>query len=285
MANINFKYNYPYCGHGETGMYQAQWDESRTKLNGSYTYPMSFNNTVPKCTHIKVSIEIDNTGSGTVYGLKWDFMVFRKNYGWVDIETFTMPDDGMYTVDCDIDSYNIMKIACVPSSNPGSSRTWDSWFDVEELELTEDVTVNELTTGMFQYGMLVNNYGLEQKLTEVYLNIDGVLKPVTEIFVNLDDTLKQVQPVKSAYIKTTEEKMLIYSFTVPVDGRYRITQKDISGDHEIRLYNSEFAPLHNGYFYSESFEFTEGSLLYITVTHYYGEEEISKSYLQVYREE
>ena len=43
MANINFKYNYPYCGYGETGMYQAQWDESRTKLNGSYTYPMSFN--------------------------------------------------------------------------------------------------------------------------------------------------------------------------------------------------------------------------------------------------
>ena len=284
MADINFKYNYPYCGCGEICKYQTQWEESRTKINGSYTYPMVFNNTVPKCSHIKVSIEIDNTGSGTIYGLKWDFMVHRKNYGWIDVESFTMPDDGIYTIDCDIDNYNITKFAVVPASNPGSSRTWDSWFYVEELEITENIEIQELTTGSFQYGLFVNNSDLKQQVNEVYVNIDGVLKPVTDILVNIDDKLIPIQPVNSAYIKTTEEEMLIYSFIPETDGKYRITQKNISGDHEIRLYDSEFSPLYDGYFYSESFELTQGSLLYITVTHYY-EEETGESYLQVYREE
>ncbi len=32
MANINFKYYYPYVGYGEKGRFQYQWSESRTTL-------------------------------------------------------------------------------------------------------------------------------------------------------------------------------------------------------------------------------------------------------------
>ena len=42
MANINFKYDYPYIGFGEKGRFQYQWSESRTILNRCYTYPLLF---------------------------------------------------------------------------------------------------------------------------------------------------------------------------------------------------------------------------------------------------
>ena len=68
MATVNFTYDYPYAGYGEDGRFQAQWSESRKTLNGCYTYPMVFNTTVPGCKHIKMNVEIENTGSGTVHG-------------------------------------------------------------------------------------------------------------------------------------------------------------------------------------------------------------------------
>ena len=53
------------------------WSENRKKLNGSYTYPMVFNEAVPMCSHIKVDIEIENSGSVNIFGRTWDFMVNR----------------------------------------------------------------------------------------------------------------------------------------------------------------------------------------------------------------
>ena len=43
---------------------------------------MVFNTAVPSCKHIKMQIEIENTGSGTVLGRSWDFFVYRQSYGW-----------------------------------------------------------------------------------------------------------------------------------------------------------------------------------------------------------
>lgn len=283
MATVNFTYDYPYAGYGEDGRFQAQWSESRKTLNGSYTYPMVFNTTVPKCTHIKVVIEIENTGSDTVFGRSWDFMVCKSSGSWVDIKTFTMPNDGIYTIDCDIAGYSITQIACVPTSNPGSSRTWSSWYGIEQLTITETVNSNGLTTGTFQYGVFTNYYGLEQKLTEVYANIDGTLKQATDVLVNVDGTLVSLPQVQSAYLKTASDSMTLYGFTPSVSGTYRITQKKISGDHEIRLYSSDFTPLHDGYFYNQTFDLTAGTLYYISVTHYYNAD-TSESYLQVYKE-
>ena len=58
MANINFKYDYPYIGYGEKGRFQYTWSESRTTLNRCYTYSLLFNTAVPGCSHITMDIEI-----------------------------------------------------------------------------------------------------------------------------------------------------------------------------------------------------------------------------------
>ena len=136
MATVNFTYDYPYAGYGEDGRFQNKWSESRVTLNGCYTYPMVFNTAVPGCKHIKMQIEIENTGSGTVLGRSWDFFVYRQSYGWYEVCSFTLPDDGKYTIDTDISNYTITQIACVPSSNPGSSRTWNTWYGIEQLTIT-----------------------------------------------------------------------------------------------------------------------------------------------------
>ena len=285
MANVNFKYNYPYVGYGEKAKYQTQWSQSRINLNGSYTYPMIFNTAVTKCSHIKVSVEIENTGSGSIYGISWDFMVYRQNYGWYDIKTFTLPSDGKYTVDCDISNYDITQFAFVPSSNPGSGRTWTSWYQVEELAITESLNVNTLETGAFQYGLFVNRYGITQQINQVYANINGTLTPVTGIFANVDDTLVPIQNVSSYHYTTEKESMALFSFTPETSGKYKIQVKLLSGDHEIRLYSSDFQELYDGFFYDQSFELTAGALYYITLTHYYNETAESESYLQIYKED
>ena len=135
MATVNFTYDYPYAGYGEDGRFQAQWSESRKTLNGCYTYPMVFNTAVPGCKHIKMNVEIENTGSGTVLGRSWDFFVYRQSNGWYEVCSFTLPDDGKYTIDTDISNYTITQIACVPSSNPGSSRTWSTWYGIVQLTI------------------------------------------------------------------------------------------------------------------------------------------------------
>ena len=131
--------------------------------------------------------------------------------------------------------------------------------------------------------MFANYYGLEQKLTEVYTNIDGTLKQATDVLVNIDGALVSLPKVNSAYLKTESDSMTLYGFTPSVSGTYRIMQKKISGDHEIRLYGSDFTPLYDGYFYNQSFDLAAGTLYYITVTHYRGAD-TSESYLQIYKE-
>lgn len=284
MANINFTYDYPYAGYGDKGRFQTTWAESTVTLNGCYTHPMVFNNSVPGCKHISMDIEIENTGSGTVLGRSWDFYVYRQSYGWCEVCSFTLPEDGNYTLDVDISNYTITKLACVPSSNPGSSREWSNWYNIKQLTLTESVTVNELSTGVFQYGVFANRYGLQQKLTETYANVDGSLKQATDVLVNIDGALISLPKVNSAYLKTDAECMTLYSFMPSVSGRYKIARKHISGDHEIHLYSSDFTPMHEGFFYDQSFDLTSGALYYITFTHYFNAD-TSESYLQVYREE
>ena len=283
MANINFRYNYPYCSHSDS-RFGTKWAESSITLNGSTTYSKVFNNTVPGCRHIKVEIEIENTGSGTVLGRSWDFKIRKSGGTWSDLEMFTMPSDGLYTVDCDVSNYNITQIACVPSSNPGSGRTWNSWFSIEQLTITESVPLEELSTGTFLYGIFPNYAGVKQQVCEVSANIGGTLQPVTDVLVNMGGTLTSIPPVHSAYLKTASESMAVYSFTPSASGTYRVCQKKLSGDHEIRLYNADFEELSDGYFYSKSVAMTAGTLYYITVTHYYKETEESESYLQVYKE-
>lgn len=284
MANVSFRYDYPYCVQNEKARFGARWAESSTTLNGCTTYPMVFNNTVPGCRHMKVNIEIENTGSGTVLGRSWDFMIRKSSGGWSDLKTFTMPSDGIYTVDCDVSGYNITQIACVPSSNPGSSRTWNSWFSIEQLTITESVPLEELSTGTFLYGFFPNRAGVSQKVSEVFVNVGGVLQPVTDVLVNIGGTLTSVPPVHSAYLKTTSEKMTLYGFTPSDSGTYKICQKKLSGDHEIRLYSEDFEELSDGFFYNKSISLAAGTLYYITVTHYYNETEESESYLQIYKE-
>ena len=284
MATINFTYKYPYCGYGETGRFRNVYSDSRITSNGNYTYPVVFNNPVPNVSHIKINVDVDNTGSGTVLGISWDFKVYRNSYGWVKIQTFTMPEDGIYTVDCDIPNYTITQYLCVPSSRQSSSRTWGIGYDTESMVITETLEANELTTGMFQYGVFTNRSGVKKDLTEVHVNIGGSLLQATDILVNIDDTLVSLAPVNSAYLKTESEIMYLYKFIPPSDGTYKIKVKRLSGDHEIRFYDSEFTQLYDGYFYDRSFALTEGSVYYITLTHYYSNSNVGESYLQIYKE-
>jgi len=197
---------------------------------------------------------------------------------------FNLPSDGIYTLDCDIAGYTITKFAFVPSSDPGSNRTWESWFGVEELVITESVEITELQTNAFQYGLFVNQSGVTQQINQTFVNINGTLVPATGIYANINDELVPVQTVYSYHYTTVKESMTLFSFTPEMDGKYKIQVKRLSGDHEIRLYSSDFQELSDGYFYDRSFELTAGTLYYITLTHYYAAD-ISDSYLQIYKEE
>lgn len=93
-----------------------------------------------------------------------------------------------------------------------------------------------------------------------------------------------VKSVENGYLKTESEIMYLYKFIPPSDGTYKIKVKRLSGDHEIRFYDSEFTQLYDGYFYDRSFALTEGSVYYITLTHYYSNSNVGESYLQIYKE-
>ena len=284
MANMNFKYDYPYVGSGEKGRFQYQWSESRTTLNRCYTYPLLFNTAVPSCSHITMDIEIENTGSGTVLGRSWDFYIYRQNYGWYEVCSFTLPDDGKYTIDTDISNYTITQIACVPSSNPGSSRTWSTWYGITKLTLTESITLSDLDNDKYFYGVFPNNYGIEKRPSEVFANIDGTLKKATAVYANVEGSPVSVPTLLSAEIKTDSETMKLYKFTPTTAGNYTVKVNRKSGDHEIRLYDSDFKPMTDSYFYERSFAPTAGSVLYISVTHYYSADE-SESTLQIFKED
>ena len=90
-------------------------------------------------------------------------------------------------------------------------------------------------------------------------------------------------PVYSAYWKSDRESISLYKFIPAEDGTYVIRNKRLSGDHEIRLYDSRYTQLYEGYFYQESFSLTGGETYYITMTHYY-KANTSESYLQIYKE-
>ena len=284
MGTVDFTYKYPYVGSGEKGKYYYQWASSQIKLNGCYTHPMVFNNTIVGCKHLKIRIEIENTGSGSIYGISWDFMVYKAGGYWTDIKTFILPESGEYTIDCDINNLNITQFAFAPSSNPGSNRKWTNWYGVEEITLTETHELKSPTAGNFHYGVFANSNSLEQKPAAVYVNINGTLVKATEIIVNIDGSLKSVSPVYSDYYKTETESSWLYTFTPETDGLYRIKENRILGDHELRLYSSDFTELTDGYFYDRSFELKAGTLYYILVTHYI-HAETSESYLQIYKED
>ena len=285
METIHFTYDYPYIYYSEegNGRFTWQWASSRFTLNGCYTYPLVFRNQLPKCSHINLDLEITNTGSGSVLGLRWDLKACRGSSVWYTAMQFTLPNDGHIILDCDIGNYNISQLAFVPSSNPGSSRAWEVSCTLNRVTITESLEEHELTTGKYQYGIFPCRYGLTQVVTEVYANTGGALVPVTGILANIDDELVPIPPVYSAHLKTSAESTTLYRFSPPEDGTYRIKRKWLSGDHEIRLYDSTFHPLHEDYFYSESFDLDQGSLYYITLSHYYTAEE-SESYLQIYKE-
>ena len=67
------------------------------------------------------------------------------------------------------------------------------------------------------------------------------------------------------------------------DGNFIIKVNRKSGDHELRLYDSDFKPMTDSYFYSQSLALTAGSAFYISVTHYYNAD-ASESTLQIFKE-
>ena len=143
--------------------------------------------------------------------------------------------------------------------------------------------MSELDNDKYFYGVFPNHYGIEKQPSEVFVNIDGTLKKATAVYANVEGTLKQVPMLLSAEIKTDSETMKVYKFTPTTDGNYTIKVNRKSGDHEIRLYDSEFNPMTDSYFYERSLVLTAGSVFYISVTHYYSAT-ASESTLQIFKE-
>ena len=146
------------------------------------------------------------------------------------------------------------------------------------------MVLSELENDKYFYGVFPNNYGVQKQPSEVFVNIDGTLKKATAVYANVEGSLVSVPTLLSAEIKTDSETMKLYKFTPITDGNYTIKVNRKSGDHEIRLYDSEFKPMTDSYFYERSFALTAGSVLYILVTHYYSAD-ASESTLQIFKEE
>lgn len=109
--------------------------------------------------------------------------------------------------------------------------------------------------------------------------------------ITLDGETKSSSGTKSYIFDFTtgdfivrDGKLEVCSFTLPDDGNYTIKVNRKSGDHEIRLYDSDFKPMTDSYFYERSLELTAGSVFYISVTHYYSAD-ASESTLQIFKEE
>ena len=279
---ISFTYDYPYPYYNEKCRYGIKYASSSTSLNGCNIYTVIFNNTVPRCSYFKISGTITNTGSGTVLGLNWDFFVYRQSYGWVNLKTFVMPADGIFEVESAVGSYNITNFAVAPSSNPGSSRAWGSSYSVKKLTINESITTTDFVTTDFISGFFLNDYGVEQKPNEVFVNIGETLTRVRKALVNLEGTLSELPMAYSSYFKTTSETMRLYEYIPKETGTYRIKVNRAKGDHEARIYSSAFVQLNDGYTYDETLELTANTTYYITLTHYYSAEE-SESNLLVYK--
>ena len=283
MATVNFRYDYPYCGYGDNARYRHVWGNSQVTLNGNYSWPVVFNTTVPKCSHIQVYATATNI-SGNVLNISWDLYVYRASYGWVRAMQFVMPEAGETTIECDLAGFDITQVICVPSSRQGSGTRWTPTYTVKEMTITETLEATEPLPGTFQYGVFTNMSGVDKSLTEVYVNVGGTLKRATNVYANINGTLTPTPPVFSSYLKTERESMYLYKFVPPETGTYRIKDARISGDHELRLYDSSFTKLHSIFFYSDTFELTAGATYYITITHWVGESNTSESYLQIYKE-
>ncbi len=152
---------------------------------------------------------------------------------------------------------------------PGFEQNLVDLVQHKKLTITENIILSELDNDKYFYGVFPNNYGVQKQPSEVFVNIDGMLKKATAVYANVDGTLKQVPMLLSAEIKTDSETMKLYKFTPTTGGNYTIKVNRKSGDHEIRLYDGNFKPMTDSYFYSQSFALTAVSVFYISVTHYY----------------
>lgn len=116
------------------------------------------------------------------------------------------------------------------------------------------------------------------------MNVDGALKKATAVYANVEGSLVSAPTLLSAEINTDSETMKLYKFTPITDGNYTIKVNRKSGNHEVRLYDSEFKPMTDSYFYEWSLVLTAGSVFYISVTHYYNAD-ANESTLQIFKEE
>ena len=284
MATVNLTYNYPHGGFEGNGRFRHVWASYQITLNGNYTHAMVFNTIVPKCSHIEVYVFAKNI-SGAVMNISWDFYVYRANYGWVLAKQFTMPADGWCTIECDLANIDITQFACVPSNRQSSSYQWSTYFEVLRMTVTETLTVNDVYTGTFQYGVFVNHYGVDALLNEVFANIGGSLKRATNILVNMENQLVPITPVYSAYLKTETDLPVVYKFVPGSSGTYKIKNSEVVGKQTIMLFDSGLNSLSEYPFYSDSFNLTGGNVYYIAKIHMYSDSYTeSETYLQIYKE-
>lgn len=283
-ATVNITYDYPHGGFEGNGRFSHVWASSQITLNGNYTHAMVFNTVVPKCSHIEVYVFAENV-SGNVLGISWDFYVFKANYGWMVAKQFTMSTDGWCTIECDLANINITQFAFVPSISQPSGYQWNTYYSVWEMTVTETLTVNDVSTSTFQYGVFANYYGVDKQLNEVFANVGGTLKRATNILVNIENRLVPITPVYSAYLKTENDIPIVYKFVPDSSGTYKIKNSDVVGRQIIMLFDSGLNSLSEYPFYYNSFALTGGNVYYIAKIHMYSDSyTASESYLQIYKE-
>ena len=232
---------------------------------------------------MQIEIEIGDKSGTSVLNRNWCLYVRLASGTWKKVTTFLLPETGEYTLDADIPNYDITMFTFVPETRL-SYASWSSWFSVAELTVTETLEVNSLTEGKYFYGIYPSMGGIKEEPVQVYFNNGGTLVQAKGVYVNVNGTLKAVSGVSSGHFSSDTDKPILCKFVPDETGTYRVFTKCVSGDHEIRLYNADFSPVRQSYFYDRSFELTQGTTYYATLTHFCYESEPSESELLILKE-
>jgi hypothetical protein len=262
---------------GDSGSrYKTDYDDSRVTLSGNYTYGLHFKIAVPYMVSCKVNLYASNTSGTSILNRSW--YLYRYVTSWTSVATFTMPSTGEYTWEGNLGVSNILKFAAVPTATMSTGTEWTLGLSVSEMKIRESHTTVDLGTGEY-FPVFPNRSGVEQRPTRVYANISGTLTAARHVYANIGGVLTELPPVYSgAFQSTVPDTMRLYEFTPPSSGTYRFEVSRKSGDHEARLYDSSFAALNDGqYFYNGSFALTGGSLYYISLTQYIGNDSAADS--------
>jgi len=286
--NIDFVMRYPYFSLTKDCKYGYWESDIQEYINGCNVWPYIFNNSIPRCKGFRVGLKIekDPAYSRYVTSRDWYIYVYRQSYGWQNVGAVYVPEAEWVYVDIAISEITITKVVAVPSSLPSGYTQWFTSMSLEKMRYTTNLNTLDLTANGYFKNVLVNQYGIDTtKVNEVSVNIGGTITKAKQVIVNIDGTLTEIPLVPSGRLKTiNKEDFAVFEFIAPTNGDYTFSIKQTTGDHDGWLYDSNFTPLNENYFDSQTFTLSQASVYYILLMQYYTNTTPADSVLQVISE-